>query len=100
MILDWFFLKYGGKTNPAEKTTLKITSPIRVKETFSSGATLTSNEIRNIMKVNKSLENRGILIKETTGKITSQKGGFLPAGKYWSPLCHKDVPFQLLQEVP
>ena len=52
------------------------------------------------MKVNKSLENRGILIKEATGKITSQKGGFLPAGKYWSPLCPKDVPFQLLQEVP
>ena len=29
------------------------------------------------MKVIKSLENRGILIKETTRKFTSQEGGFL-----------------------
>ena len=29
------------------------------------------------MKVIKSLENRGILLKGTTRKITSQKGGFL-----------------------
>ena len=29
------------------------------------------------MKVIKSLENRGILLKETTRKITSQKGGIL-----------------------
>ena len=29
------------------------------------------------MKVIKSLENRGILLKETTRKIESQKGGFL-----------------------
>ena len=28
------------------------------------------------MKVIKSLENRGILLKETTRKITSQEGGF------------------------
>ena len=29
------------------------------------------------MKVIKSFENRGILLKETTRKITSQEGGFL-----------------------
>ena len=29
------------------------------------------------MKVIKSLENRGILLKGTTRKITSQEGGFL-----------------------
>ena len=32
-----------------------------------------SNEIKDIMKVIKSLENRGILIKETITKITSQE---------------------------
>ena len=39
--------------------------------------TLTNNKIKNIMKLTKSLENRGILIKETTTKITSQEGRFL-----------------------
>ena len=29
------------------------------------------------MKVTKSLENRGILLKETTRKIINQEGGFL-----------------------
>ena len=41
-----------------------------------SGTTLTNNEIKNIMKVIKSLENRGILLKETTRKITCQEGRF------------------------
>ena len=39
--------------------------------------TLTNNKIKDIMKVIKSLENRGILLKRTTRKITSQEGGFL-----------------------
>ena len=34
-----------------------------------SGITLTNNEIKDIMKVIKSLENRGILLKGTTRKI-------------------------------
>ena len=42
-----------------------------------SQTTLANNEIRYIMKVIKSLENRGILIKETTRKTTSQEGRFL-----------------------
>ena len=42
-----------------------------------TGITLTNNEIKDIMKVIKSLENRGILLKGTTRKITSQEGGFL-----------------------
>ena len=42
-----------------------------------SGITLTNNEIKYIMKVIKSLTNRGVLLKETTTKITSQEGGFL-----------------------
>ena len=37
----------------------------------SSGIILTNNEIKNIMKVIKSLENRGILWKGTARKITS-----------------------------
>ena len=38
---------------------------------------LTKNEIKDIMKVIKSLENGGISFKGTTWKITSQEGGFL-----------------------
>ena len=41
------------------------------------GIALTNNEIKDIKKVIKSLENRGILLKGTTRKITSQEGGFL-----------------------
>ena len=37
-----------------------------------AGITLTNNEIKDIIKLIKSLENRGILLKETTRKITSQ----------------------------
>ena len=36
-----------------------------------------NNEIKHIMKVIKSLENTGILIKGTTTKMTSQEGEFL-----------------------
>ena len=39
------------------------------------GITLTSNEIKDIIKVIKSLENRGISIKGITRKITIQEGG-------------------------
>ena len=42
-----------------------------------SEITLTNNEIKYIIKVTKSLDNRGILLKGTTRKITSQEGGFL-----------------------
>ena len=47
------------------------------KKNYGSGITLTNNEIKDIMKVIKSLENRGILLKGTTAKITGQEGGFL-----------------------
>ena len=39
--------------------------------------TLTNNEIKYIMKVIRSLENRGILLKGTTRKIAGQEGRFL-----------------------
>ena len=42
-----------------------------------SGTTLKNNEIKDIMKVIKFLENRGILSIGTTRKITIQEGGFL-----------------------
>ena len=42
-----------------------------------SGITPTNNEITDLMKVIKSLENRGILLKGTNRKVTSQEGGFL-----------------------
>ena len=41
------------------------------------GIALTSNEIKDNMKVIKFLENREILLKGTDRKITSQEGGFL-----------------------
>ena len=37
-----------------------------------SGITLTNHEIKDIVKVIKSLENEGISLKETTRKIASQ----------------------------
>ena len=37
-----------------------------------SGITLTSHEIKDIIKVIKSLENREMSLKETTGKIARQ----------------------------
>ena len=44
---------------------------------FTLGITLTNNKIKGMMKVIKSLENRGNLLKGTTRKITTQEGGFL-----------------------
>ena len=41
-----------------------------------SEVTLTSNKIKDIIKVIKSLKNREILLKETTRKFTSQEGRF------------------------
>ena len=54
-----------------------------------TGINLTNNETRYIMKVIKSLENRDILIKGTTRKITGQKGGFL---NFLRPLMTAGLP--------
>ena len=48
-----------------------------------SGITLTNNEIKDIIKVIKSLEKRGILLNETKRKIASQKGEVLNFLKPW-----------------
>ena len=42
-----------------------------------SGITLKKNEIKDVMKVIKSLENRGILLEGNTRIITIQEGRFL-----------------------
>ena len=42
-----------------------------------SGITLTNNEIKDIKKVIKSLEKRGILLNKTKRKIANQKGEVL-----------------------
>ena len=58
------------------------------------GLTLTNNEIKDIMKAIKSLENREILLKGTTTKTTSQEGGFL---SFLGPLMTASLP--LMQNV-
>ena len=52
-----------------------------------SGITLTNNEIKDYES--KSLENRVILLKGTTRKITSQEGGFL---NFLRPLMKAGLP--------
>ena len=47
------------------------------KKAFGAEITWTNNEIKDIVKVIKSLENTEILLKETTTKISSQERGFL-----------------------
>ena len=47
---------------------------LKISSIKGSGITLTNNEIKYIIKVIKSLENRGILLKRTTTKITSEGG--------------------------
>ena len=42
-----------------------------------SGITLAHNELKNIMKVIKSIENREIFFKEATENVINQKGSFL-----------------------
>ena len=54
-----------------------------------SGITLTRNEIKNIVKVINSLENRGILFKGTNIKITTLGSGFL---NFFSLLMTEGLP--------
>ena len=50
---------------------------------------LTNNKIKDIIKVITPLENRGILLKGATRKITSQEGGFL---NFLKPLMAAGLP--------
>ena len=54
-----------------------------------SGIDLPNNEMKDIMKVVKSLENREILLKGTTRKVTSQERGFL---NFLRPLMTAGLP--------
>ena len=53
------------------------------------GPMLTNNEIKDIIKVVKSLENGGLVLKRTTRKISSQEGGFI---SFLRPLMTAGVP--------
>ena len=68
-------LNHITKTAADSKKIIKIFRNAS-KKALGSGLTLTNNEINDIMKVIKSLENRGILWKITATKITSQEVGF------------------------
>ena len=62
-----------------------------------AGITLTNNKIKDIRKVIKSLKNRGILLRETTTKITSQEGGFL---NFLRPLVTAGLPLKKIVLTP
>ena len=62
-----------------------------------TGITLTNNEIKDIIKVIKYLENRGVLLKGTTRTFTSQEGGFL---KFLRPLLTAGVPLMKSVRTP
>ena len=49
----------------------------KITSSKGSGITLTDNEIKDIMKVTNSSQNREILLKGTTRKITSPERGAL-----------------------
>ena len=55
----------------------------RPKKFFGIGITLIKIEIKDIIKIIKSLESRRILLKETTKKVTSQEGGFVSFLRPW-----------------
>ena len=48
----------------------------KISKLLGSGITRTNNDIEDITKVIKSLENRAVLLKGTTEKVISQEGGF------------------------
>ena len=54
-----------------------------------SGIMLKNNETKYIIKVIRSLQNRGNILKETSGKIISQEGGAL---NFLGPLMKGDLP--------
>ena len=66
----------NNKNNLYIDAGLNITGK-KIKEKIGSGITLTNNEVKNIIKVIKSLENTGVLLKGAAINIISQEGGFL-----------------------
>ena len=81
LLLEIFYLGVAKKRadiawNLGNKFLNKQIDRCNKEYTTNSRITLRNNEIQNIMKVIKSLENSRILLKETKRKITSQEGGF------------------------
>ena len=86
---------------PAVKTGLEIrknkNTLVPSLESFSAikkkykgtGITQTNIEIKNIIKVSRSLEKRGISLKGTTRKLNSQEGELL---NYLAPLTRVSLP--------
>ena len=62
---------------------------VKISSITGSGITLTNNEMKANIKVIKSLEKRGILLKGTATKITSQEEGFL---NFLRPLMTAGLP--------
>ena len=60
-----------------------------ISSVTSPAITLTNNEIKNIKKIIKSVENKVILLKGTATKITTQKAGYL---NFFRPLTTTNVP--------
>ena len=60
-----------------------------ISSVTSPAITLTNNEIKNIKKIIKSVENKVILLKGTATKITTQKAGYL---NFFRPLTTANVP--------
>ena len=50
---------------------------ISFEDLYSSGVTLTNNEIKDVVIVISSIQNRRALLKGTTGKFIDKEGGLL-----------------------
>ena len=68
-------MQFGKSLGFLESWTIEMENKIIKNESL--GLTLTKNEIKDIVKVIKSLENRGILLKVTTENAINHEGGLL-----------------------
>ena len=82
-----------------KRLSLGYKSKTVLQGTTGSKITLTSNQIKDILKVIRYLENKGILWNGTTRKISIQEGGFL---NFFRPLMTADLPIMknLLTPLP
>ena len=81
-------VKLGG-FGPIEHVDIFLNPTSFIEKLSGSGLTLTNNEMKNIMKVIRSLENIEILLKGTTRKISSQKE---ESPSFLRPLTTTSVP--------
>ena len=96
-ITNGFVIKVQNLTSkfPHDKLDklVKSANPFNKKipnyDNIGSGITLTNNERKHIIKVIRSLKNRGVSLKKTIKKVASQKGGFLDVIR---PLMTAELP--------